>query len=182
MLPGISLEGANDAELFIYEDFAEALVVARRTDHSRHYENPRLIVPHVPLALPQPAQSPNQRSLVSLEQTISGRERIIAIELSSDGRPGPIRPVARASPETPQWVSAINNSGDALIPVMGPSKQLQLHFAAPRCPVYHGNLFPAEVATVAVAAGAKGVFYVAWEDATKQMHLASVRVHCAHAP
>jgi hypothetical protein len=40
--------------------------------------------------------------------------------------------VVQYTPRSPQWVSAINNSGDALIPVMGPPNQLQLHFAAPR--------------------------------------------------
>lgn len=184
-LPGAPLEGAHDAELFVYEDFSEALVVARRIDHAPRYEKPRLIVPHVWNAIDYTAQTPNHRSLVSLEQSVSGRERIIAIELSPDGHPGPIRPVQyrpRGSEETPHWVSAISNSGDALIPVMGPSNQLQLHFAAPRCPAYGSYLFPAEVATVAVAAGAKGVFHLIWEDPTKQVHVASVRVHCVRAP
>jgi hypothetical protein len=72
-----------------------------------------------------------------------------------------VRPVhykPGASVEAQQWVSAINSSGDPLISAMGPSTRLQLHFAAPRCPVYAGNPFPGEAVTVAVAAGAKGSF------------------------
>jgi hypothetical protein len=168
--------------LFVYEDFREAVVVARRIDHAGRYEKPRLIAPHVSSpAEAHTAQSLDHRSLVSVEQPISGRERIVAIELSPDGRPGPVRPV-QYTPRSPQWVSAINNSGDALIPVMGPPNQLQLHFAAPRCPVYRGTPLPAEVVAVALAAGAKGVFHLAWEDPTKQVHVASIRVQCVRGP
>jgi hypothetical protein len=86
-LPGEALEGAHNAELFVHEDMRGALVVARRIDHARHYEKPRLLVPHASLATWQTAQSPNHRSLVSLADRASGRERQIAIELSPDGRP-----------------------------------------------------------------------------------------------
>jgi hypothetical protein len=76
------------------------------------------------------------------------------------------------------WVSAINDTGEALVADMGPSSALRLHYSARRCPTYSGNLLPAQVVKTAVAAGPKGVFHLAWEDPSRQIHVASVRVHC----
>jgi hypothetical protein len=183
--PGSSLEGANGSELWVYGGISQELAFARRSLWAPTFEAPRVIVKESDGG-EQLAQSQNHRTLISLDTPLPrGRSRVSAVEISPDGRLGPLRGVELEpanSEHSLQWAGAINNAGSTLIATSGgeTAGQIWLHSSSAQCPGFRGRvlLTAAGIAGLAVSAGRKDVFHVAWIDALNEVQTTSVRVGC----
>lgn len=184
--PGSSLEGANGSELWVYGGVYQELVFARRSLWEPTFEAPRVIVKESDGG-EQFTQSQNHRTLISLDTPVTGgKSRISAVEISPNGRLGPLHGIELQPRNTEHeigWASAINNAGSMLIATSGGESagQIWLHSSSAHCPGFRGRvlLTAAGKGELAVSAGRKGVFHVAWIDALNQAQTTAVRVGCS---
>jgi hypothetical protein len=186
--PGLSIEGANGSELWLYGEVYQPLLFARRSSWAPTFEAPRVIVKESDGG-EQVVQSQNRRTLISLETPVAGgRSRISAVEISARGHLGPLRGVEEQpanSEDDIGWASAIVNAGSTLIATSGGESagQIWLHASGARCPGFHSKvlLTGAGKGELAVGGGRRGVFHVAWIDALNEVQSTRVQVGCARS-
>jgi len=183
--PGLSLEGANGSELWLYGGVYQELAFARRSLWAASFEAPRVIVKES-YGGEQFVQSQNHRTLISLDTPLPhARSQISTIEISPDGRLGPLRGVELQPPDSEReirWAAAINDAGSTLVATSGGESpgQIWLHPYSPRCPRLHARvlLTAASNGTPTMSAGRKGLFHVGWIDSSNQVETTTVRVRC----
>ena len=183
--PGSSLEGANGSELWIWGEVFQPLEFARRSRWASTFERQHVIVKESD-GEEQFTQSFNHRTLIALDTPVrGGRSQISAIEISPQGRLGPLRAVERqlGSERELTFASAIDDAGSMLIATSGGESggQTWLHASAARCPGFHTKALLTTTSrdTFQISAGRKGVFHVAWIDSSNQVQVSAVRVRCA---
>jgi hypothetical protein len=131
-------------------------------------------------------QSPNHRTLIVLDTPVrGGRSQISAIEISPQGRLGPLRavePQPSGSEHELSFASAIDDAGTVLIATSGGESggQIWLHASAARCPGLRTKVLLTTTSrrTFQMSAGRKGVFQVVWIDSSNQVQVTAVRVRC----
>jgi hypothetical protein len=183
--PGRSLEGANGSELWIWGEVFQPLEFARRSRWASTFERQHVIVKESD-GKEEFTQSFNRRTLIALDTPVrGGRSQISAIEISPQGRLGPLRAVERqlGSEQELTFASAIDDAGSMLIATSGGESggQIWLHASAARCPGFHTKapLTTTSRDTFQISAGRKAVFHVAWIDSSNQVQVSAVRVRCA---
>jgi hypothetical protein len=137
---------------------------------------------------PEETQSLNGRLLVVSEAKVppgSEHEVIAAVDISTRGIPGPMRTIVGHAASTRYFAGAIGDRGEWLVATTtdegGP---LWLHPSSPGCAygeqkIRAPTLVSHEHTSLALSAGRRGVFHVAWVDPTNELQSASVRVVCA---
>jgi hypothetical protein len=184
--PGRSLEGANGSELWIWGEVFQPLEFARRSRWASTFERQHVIVKESD-GDEQFTQSFNHRTLIALDTPVrGGRSQISTIEISPQGRLGPLRavePQPSGSEHELSFASAIDDAGTELIATSGGESgdQIWLHASVARCPGFHtkGLLTTTSRGPFQISAGRKGVFQVAWIDSSNQVQVSAVRVRCA---
>jgi hypothetical protein len=183
--PGRSLEGADGSELWIWGEVFQPLELARRSRWASIFERQRVIVKKSD-GEEQFTQSYNHRTLVALDTPVGGgRSQISAIEVSPQGRLGPLRAVERQLGGEGEltFASAIDDAGSMLIATSGgeSGNQIWLHASAAGCPGFHTKVLLTTTSrgTFQLSAGREGMFQVAWIDSSNQAQVSAVRVRCA---
>jgi len=183
--PGVSLEGANGSELWIWGEVFQPLQFARRSRRASTFDRQQVIVKESD-GDEQFTQSHNHRTLIALDTPVrGGRSQISAIEISPQGRRGPLRAV---EPQPPggenelSFASAIDDAGTELIATSGGASadQIWLHASAVGCPGFHTKVLLTTTSRgpFQISAGRKGVFHAVWIDSSNHVQVSSVRVRC----
>jgi hypothetical protein len=183
--PGRSLEGANGSELWVWGEVFQPLQFARRSGRASTFERQHVIVKESDGG-EQFMQSRNHRTLIVLDTPVrGGRSQISAIEISPQGRLGPLRavePQPSGSEHELSFASAIDDAGTVLIATSGGESggQIWLHASAARCPGLRTKVLLTTTSrrTFQMSAGRKGVFQVVWIDSSNQVQVTAVRVRC----
>ncbi len=183
--PGRSLEGADAAELWIWGEVFQPLQFARRSRWASTFERQHVIVKESDGG-EQFTQSRNHRTLIALETPArGGGSQVSAIEISPQGRLGPLRAVERqpGSERELSFASAIDDAAGVLIATSGgqSGNQIWLHASAARCPGFRTKVLLTTTSrdTFQISAGRKGVFHVAWIDSSNRVQVSAVRVGCS---
>jgi hypothetical protein len=193
--PGDGFEGANGSELLPVEPCPArenlcTLAIRRRAAGSGVYEAPRLVMKHLESNIGPAgsyAQSQNHRTLVTLKQATARGVVLSSVEISAQGRVGPIRPVERVAPGPGEegqgyiWQGAVSNAGTALVVTTPnvPTEPIWLHPAGAKCPSFGRRTAISHGDVLGVIAGHNGTFHIAWADAKGELAITSARVTCS---
>jgi hypothetical protein len=185
---GTFFDVPGGSQLYLYgSGFSEKLLVARRAPFASSLERPRVALAS-PTGTLEETQSFNGRLLIASEERVpagSEHEAIAAVSISTRAVPGPMRVLeSQAVSATRYFAGAIGDDGEWLVAsTTAEGGPLWLHPSSPGC-AYREQKITAptrvshEHTALALSAGRRGVFHVAWVDTSNELRTASVRVGC----
>ncbi|HEX3433996.1 MAG TPA: hypothetical protein VHT25_08050 [Solirubrobacteraceae bacterium] len=184
--PGLSLEGANGSELWLFGFVYQSYAFARRPSWASTFEPTHLIVKESD-GEEQFVQSQNHRTLITLDNALPhGRSEGGELEISPTGHLGRFHGVEAAPANTEYGLGltgAINDAGSTLVATVNgeDAGTIWLHPLSLRCPKVGARVALTTTArggTAALSAGRKGLFHIAWIDSLNQLQTSTVRVGC----
>ena len=180
----------DGSELCLYSAGNFKLLIARRPPFATGFERSHLLLAKAEGSPEESAtQAFNGRLLIISEEKVppeSEHELIAAIAVSPRGIPAPARIIeGESGAATRYYAGAIGDGGEWLVAsTTDEGGPLWLHPSSPGCAYREQKIrAPTSVSrehtTLALSAGRRGVFHVAWVDPRNQLQSASVRVMCA---
>jgi hypothetical protein len=194
-----SMPEPDGAEVWAYEtggpDVEEKLYVAYRAPGSRRLVRPQRVVRYTEDGF-QIARAPNGRSLLTIRSDVRAPgarftneepSQIMAAVISPTGKLSPARRAAfdpQIELGSYDWASAIDDRGDQLVLTAESEGDTPLwaSFASARCPAYspRTELLPSdERSGFTIAAGARGVFHLAWIGTDEQVESTKASISCS---
>jgi hypothetical protein len=181
----------DGSELCLYSTGNFKLLIARRPSFATGFERSHLLLAQAQGSPEETtSQAINGRLLIVSQEKVppeSAHELIAAIAVSPRGIPEPARIIeAEPSVASRYYADAIGDGGEWLVAsTTDEGGPLWLHPSSPGCAYSERKIrAPTSVSrehtTLALSAGKRGVFHVAWVDPRNQLQSASVRVACAH--
>jgi hypothetical protein len=181
----------DGSEFCLYAAGNYKLLIARRAPFASGFARPHLLLAQ---AQGSPEETTYQaidgRLLIVSEEEVppeSEHELIAAIGVSARGTPGPVRIVeSEPGAASRYYAGAIGEGGEWLVAsTTDEGGPLWLHPSSPGCAYGERRIrAPTSVShehtTLALSAGRRGVFHVAWVDPRNELQSMSVRVVCAH--
>ncbi|HEY2181376.1 MAG TPA: hypothetical protein VGH09_06870 [Solirubrobacteraceae bacterium] len=184
--PGLSLEGANGCELWLFGFVYQSYAFARRSSSASTFEPTHVIVKESD-GDEQFVQSHNHRTLITLENARPhGRSEGGELEISPAGHLGRFHGVELAPANTEYGLGltgAINDAGSTLVATINgeDAGTIWLHPYSRRCPRVGARAAlttSARGGTPTLSAGRNGLFHIAWMDSLDQVQTSTVRVWC----
>lgn len=191
---GEGFVGANGSETLLVElpsseGQLRTFGVIRRAAGSGRYSRPRLLARHIAfplLGVDSYAQSQNHRLLVLPEQEINHQTVLSGVEVSPQGKVGPVRYIETIPPrpefEAPDygWDGAINDAGSALVATTSsvPGESIWLHPAGSACPSFGSKVALGQGELLGIFSGRTGLFHILWVNPTKELEITTARVAC----
>jgi hypothetical protein len=185
--PGLSLEGVDGSELWLFGDVYQSYAFARRSSSASTFERTHLIVKESD-GEEQFVQSQNHRTLITLENALPhGRSEGGELEISPAGHLGRFHGVEPAPANTEYGLGltgAINDAGSTLAATSNGEQPgtIWLHPFDRRCPRVGARVAlttSARGGAPTLSAGRKGLFHIAWIDSLDQVQTSTVRVGCS---
>jgi hypothetical protein len=180
----------DGSEFCFYAAGNYKLLLARRAPFASSFGRSRLLLPQAQGSPEEGAsQAFNGRLLIVSQALVppgSEHEVIAAIAVSPRGIPAPAR-LIEAEPRVADrsYVGAIADSGEWLVAsTTDEGGPLWLHPSSPGCAyreqkIRAPTLVSHEHTTLALTAGRRGVFHIAWVDTSNELRSATIRVACA---
>ena len=184
--PGLSLEGANGSELWLFGFVYQRYAFARRSSSAQTFGAVQTIVKESD-GEEQFVQSQNHRTLITLENAQPHRRSEGGeLEISPAGHLGRFHGVEPAPANTEYGLGltgAINDAGSTVVATINGEEAgtIWLHPYSRRCPRIGAPVAlttSARGGTPTLSAGRRGLFHIAWEDSLQQVQTSTVRVRC----